>query len=631
MTIGAGDRRVQYKTIYFDEIGYHPTSSAYKPKGFRKMENVWYSPDGSPYIRMVPGFTSLGTLAGGATVQSLGHFNCGLGRATYFLADDDDLYEVESDESLTSRQTMTTTTFANDGKLVGYGYSKSSTDDSAYVFLGTATPNETKIDMSAGTSDTVGLTRPDVSSATSTTNGSGAVRGVVKYFLSWSDTDGLTEGALSLEFGEIDAGDGSTITVGNGNTIPEHPSQASKKRLYRTFSDGSQPFFLATLDDGTLTYEDNIADVDLGDLPLFHGDTPPADVRDAVFHYGRGYLLVTPDIYWSDPAEPESWYTATNGNSLNLQSGDYPRALARVPSGILVFMNNKVHLLSGRSPSQFRVDEITPDGGDGLAHGALSPRQVVTTPKGVFYFHNQSKSVYHYFGGNSAQKISGPIESDLKAIQSRVNNTIHEWLSLHWLVDNKLVALSFGHRATRTDDITNENNTWFYDPEVGRWVGKAGYGFHTMASWAKAGTGTSLENPNYSNVAFGYNETATDIYHFLTGVNHNGSAITPVLGLPTFTADAPHLEKTLLFVDVLCKPVASETIQVDWFIDGATSSDGNATITLVGTDGRERHRVNIGERGREFDIDLTLDDATGNSGVYGVVFGFTVDTSIVGS
>jgi hypothetical protein len=523
---------------------------------------------------------------------------------------------------------MTTVTFANNGKLVGYGYSKSATDDSAYIFLGTATPNETKIDISAGTSDTIGLTRPDVSGASSALGASGAVHGVVKYFLSWSDTDGLTEGALSLEFGEIDAGDGSIVDL---SSIPEHPTQASKKRLYRTFSDGAQPFFLATLDDGTTTYEDNIADVDLGDLPLYHGDPPPADVTDAVFHYGRGYLLVTPNIYWSDPAEPESWYTATNGNSFNLQSGDYPRAVARVPSGILVFMNNKVHLLSGRSPSQFRVDEITPDGGDGLAHGASSPRQVVTTPWGVFYFHNQSKSVFHYRGGNFAQKISSPIESDLKAIEHRINSTTHEYLSLHWLVDEKLVAVSFGHRATKTDPITNENKTWFYDPEPGRWVGKAGYGFFSMSSWPKVSAGTELENPNYSNVAFGYNETSTDIYHFITGVNHNGSAITPVLGLPTFTADVPYAEKQFLWVDVYCKPVASETIRVDWYIDGASSSDGNATITLVGTDNRERHRVNIGERGRELDIDLTLDDATGNSGVYGVTFGYTVDTSIVGS
>ena len=122
------------------------------------------------------------------------------------------------------------------------------------------------------------------------------------------------------------------------------------------------------------------------------------------------------------------------------------------------------------------------------------------------------------------------------------------------------------------------------------------------------------------------------IYQILTGTDHGGTAISsPTVGSPTFTGSDPTLEKTFLYVDLLMKGEASKSVTVNWFIDGASTADGTASVTLTGTDARERHRVNIGERGREIDIDIVLDNSSISHGIYGIVYGYTEDTSVVGS
>jgi hypothetical protein len=135
----------------------------------------------------------------------------------------------------------------------------------AYLFTADSGTSDRgrKIPLTTGTDVDIGLDRLDVSSSTSTSAGSGAVKGTVKYWI--SDMSGTTEGPLSDQFGEIDAADGSTITVGNGNTLPD---DGNDRRLYRSFANGDQPFYLATVATGTTVYTDNTADVDLGDLPI---------------------------------------------------------------------------------------------------------------------------------------------------------------------------------------------------------------------------------------------------------------------------------------------------------------------------------------------------------------------------
>jgi hypothetical protein len=645
-----GIREMKHKRILFGDLGYNPSQSPYKPEGIRKMENVWRSwEDGLQYITMVPGYTSLGTVANSARVKALGHAK-GNYRGTYFYTDDDLLYEIDGDGSFTSIDLSAVTwsdTFVNTGRMsvVGYG-------NHTYLFSGVSSGSADNITFNAsnpastneyGTAGAVaiGFDRPnittgdDTGAAASSALGAGsgtAVKGVVKYFVSYTGQDGNDEGALSLEFGEIDAGDGDDVDLSNLPT-----SGTNKRRLYRTFKDGDQPFYLATLNSSDTTYTDNIADVDLGDLPLQHGDPPPQNVKSSLVHYGRVYALATENentgIYWCDPDGPSSWYTSDFGNWLNIPGLGFPSALGRTPDGIIAFFQNNTMMIQGRSPSEFTLREITALGGDNIGIGvtpADRDRAITHSAYGTFFFHRASKSIYMISSGGM-RKISDPIDADLYAIEHRSGNTTFSGICLQWIPHLNLLAASFGAYSQSSTGLTNENKTWFYEPKSDSWVGRADYGFFALSSWVKSSSGTSQWSPNYSYVGFGENGNADKVYQILTGTNHNGSAIVPVLGAPTFVGDDPTVEKTFHYVDILSKPVAGETLKVEWFVDGATSADGSATITMTGTDSRERHRVYINERGRELDIDITLDDASGNSGVYGTVYGYTDDTSVVGS
>jgi hypothetical protein len=368
-------------------------------------------------------------------------------------------------------------------------------------------------------------------------------------------------------------------------------------------------------------------------FPL-HGDPPPDYVIDATYHYGRAYVLVGSGdgnegrVFWSDPDNPESWYTQTNGNWFILNTALFPTALGRTPGGLVVFCRKKIFFVEGRSPSTFILREITPSGSESGGFGTTYPNQIIETPYGVFFFDWDNRTIFQYSGGRNYTSISEQIEKELRSIPETEDGGSGDFrgsFNLFWMNKYGLLLFSYSPRGAETTSGL-ANKTWLYDPIKKQWVSRLDYGF---ACWA----GRQSNNTKEEFIAARSSASdVSDLYTAFSGVTHGGSTITPVLGVPTFTNDQPHMEKTLHFIDVLCHPAGTtETVKVDWFIDGATTSDGNATITMTGTDSRERHRVYIGERGREFDIDLTLDDATGTSGVYGVVFGFTIDTSVTGS
>jgi hypothetical protein len=309
---------------------------------------------------------------------------------------------------------------------------------------------------------TAGVARPDVSGSSSSAGAAGAVRGIVKYFLSYSDTDGVTEGALSTAFGEVDAGDGSIITL---SSIPDS-GDSDKKRLYRTFADGSQPFFLATLDDGTTTYEDNIADVDLGDLPFLHGDPPPSEeIVAAAAHLNRIFLLTRDSIlYWSDPGNGESFYTQANGNWVEIQKndGDYGSALLSTNQGLMIFKKNHLYILTGRTPNTFNLVPLKPTGGKTI--GCASHLSVTDTPHGVFFY--WKNELYKFEGGGVipvSQKIPGvlPFENRITAL----GDTEAPLINVQYLPNARSVVVVYANATL--DSI----QTWMYDPLLDKWVG----------------------------------------------------------------------------------------------------------------------------------------------------------------
>lgn len=218
-----GIRDVRHKQIIFGDLQYFPSQVPYQPKGFRKMENVWYDwENGIPYITMVPGYTSLGTVPNSADCKALAHVH-GNNRGTYFYTNDDLMYEVEGDGTFTSIDlsgVAWSDTFTNAGRMQALGYG-----NHTYIFSGSTTASANNITFKtsnpAGLNEygnagpeSIGFTRPDVSGSSSAQGtAGGAVKGVVRYFVSYTGQNGNDEGPISAEFGEVDAEDGYDIDL----------------------------------------------------------------------------------------------------------------------------------------------------------------------------------------------------------------------------------------------------------------------------------------------------------------------------------------------------------------------------------------------------------------------------------
>jgi hypothetical protein len=648
-----GIREMKHKRILFGDLQHTPYQNPYFPQGIRKMSEVWVDPSGDGYVSMVPGYSLLDDLDGVASnvvivsADEVGAVTSNGSRSVapvFFMFDNAgteayvyrmSYFGVVDDASNLIYTFTTIPTTGNEtlgGRLPWYSFDGdvalyTSGDGSGLLGI--------KYSVDDYTGETLGIDRPNVitgddtgAAATSATGAGGgtAVKGVVKYFVSYAGQDGTEEGALSLEFGEFDAGDGDDVLLSNLPTL-----STNKRRLYRTFKDGDQPFYLATLNSSDTTYTDNIADADLGDLPLKMGDPPDEryGILSAVWHYGRAYILTEPKsggrVYFTDPEEIESFYTSEFGNWFVVDDSYEKRALARIPAGLLLFGQHSSYLLRGRTPADFTLVELSPVGGEFPSYGCASNGAVCQTPSGVYFFSISNYAVVQVSPDGQSREISKPIENDLRdtigepvaATPGGYEDTSYS-VRLRWWGKYNLLIVS---KKSVVGNSTEK--TWLYDIERGAWIGSFNWSFETMCNWKGVNGYFSL---------VGSRDNDQNIYQFLTGTDHNGTAISsPTVGAPTFTGDDPTVEKTFHYVDLLMKGEASKSVTVNWFIDGATTADGTATVTLTGTDSRERHRVYINERGREIDIDTVLDNSSVSHGIYGIIYGYTDDTSVVQS
>jgi hypothetical protein len=627
-----GIREMKHKRILFGDLGYTPNQNPYSPAGIRKMSDTWIDPDGDGYVSMVPGYTSQATLTGdikglattkhGETTWHWAYtIDSGLSNELWRFKPIDGTGAIDETSVLTFTGAGGSPGFT--GKIPMYSFTDANTDR-AYAFTGSSGSGAAiggYYDNSDASTGTIGLDRPNIitgddtgAAATSATGAGGgtAVKGVVKYFVSYAGQDGNEEGALSLEFGEFDAGDGDDVLLSNLPTL-----STNKRRLYRTFKDGDQPFYLATLNSSDTSYTDNIADADLGDLPLKMGDPPDNGFKysAATWHYGRGYILGTNNytgeqrIFFSDPTEPESFYTSEFGNWFNVYDGSPGKVLARIPAGLVLLKARAAYLLAGRTPADLTLQELAPQANGIWSIGCGAPGSARETPKGLFFYDSLNFSVWAVSPGGQVQNIAEPVRNDFRSsdlMDVSGNNEYTPSVHVNYLPESGILVVS------NAGNYTTNQSMWLFDTNSGKWIGKA--------SWAPSGMIPSVDGLNGKWTTFGF-------FKF-----DNGTAISsPTVGAPTFTGDDPTVEKTFHYVDLLMKGEASKSVTVNWFVDGATTADGTATVTLTGTDSRERHRVYINERGREIDIDTVLDNSSVSHGIYGIIYGYTDDTSVVQS
>ena len=643
-----GIREMKHQRIMFADLDYTPNQNPYKPQGIRKLDEAWVNPDGDGYVSLFPGYTQLDTLSDTSVIpygmRLMTGWDASAGYLQYpivmFYIDNTStkVYKLDSNGEFTDNLIHEFTAEevydrARGGSIPGYSYKTY-----GYLFTGSWGSDagigvKFDLDAYASPNETIGLARPDVSGSSSALGGNdGAVKGVVKYYVSYTGQDGIDEGALSEEFGEIDAGDGSDVDLSDLPT-----KDTNKRRLYRTFKDGDQPFYLATLNDSDTDYTDNIADADLGDLPLKMGD-PPQNTKgyqSAVWHYGRAYILSNNDlprrVYFSDPEEPESFFTSEFGNWFSINDGYRAQVLSRVPEGLIYLTEHSAYLLVGRDPNDFVLHELVPVTQGSFGVGCASLGGCKETHLGTFFYDKASYSIYKVSPRGTLEQtaqgqlstISESVSEDFRDYELNDDSDIDTRFNLGWWSKHNILFASQGRDG---------GQMWAYDADTGRWIGRASYAPKSICHWE------SSSDPLALACLSSENDERDSVYQMLSGTGRNGTAATQaVVGAPTFTGSDPTIEKTFHYVDVLLKPADSTEslpnldFTVYCYIDGASTSAKTATVTTDGTNSRERHRVYINQRGRELDVDVHVPLTSTTAGVYGLIFGYTEETSVAES
>lgn len=476
-------------------------------------------------------------------------------------------------------------------------------DQKLFFFNGKNTPFKATIDA-VPTVTNIGLPRLSVGASTATVTVGGNVKGTVRYYV--ADVSVTTEGALSAEFGVVDCGDGASVA------LAVLPAFTTALRIYRSTANGAQPRYLAEISSGT-TYTDNTADEDLGGYPEAHGDPPPITCLPAIVHYNRiftagrsphqisgtgGAQGATNTLFWSDFGSPESFFTTSVGNWIEVQGddGDVIVALAKEPSGIVLFKRNHIYRLIGRNPEDFQLTEVTLPDPQGRAGGAYGIRSVVSVGNALAFAWAQG--VYLYSDGQIA-KISNQLDGVFTS--STQNLRLGFWPKKQWLYVEQVFS----------------QKIWIFDLFSARWIG----GLKLIASasdgtcWGRlTDAATGLEERlvvSARNSLYSLPEPET----FTFGGNlflwsSTGVTLAPFYG----TRDSAL--KRFVYVDLAGSLISSGvcTVTVSAVFDGVTESFGSFdfsadTATPDETKGGFKHRIFVDQVAHYMQLTLSVLDS----------------------
>ena len=194
-----GVREVKHTRVMFGDLGYTPGQNPYKPQGLRKMDDVWIDPDGDGYVSLLPGYTQLHDFSDSASTCLGMRFITGYADSgqyiTYpvlmqwFSHSSTKLYWVSGSGAAIEAKEFTFSVGAGAqwaGKIPGYVFERD-----AFVFTSATGASNLGLKFYIGNPTDaseqfdIGLDRPTLGSAASALGtAGGAVKGVVKYFVS---------------------------------------------------------------------------------------------------------------------------------------------------------------------------------------------------------------------------------------------------------------------------------------------------------------------------------------------------------------------------------------------------------------------------------------------------------------
>jgi hypothetical protein len=568
--------------------GLNTSTNPHQNEGLIQLDNAWLDPDDVGSVATIPGITALNS--------DLGDFRLNLiygGADTAPAARPDKVTSrfrviVGSTKAWTIKPDGTTaeinTGFDDDQPwnaciLGGFMHFYSG-------LTGANKPWKSTLDIVTPVVSDIGLNRPDVVGppAASSATGAGAPdpKGIVKYWV--SHISGTTEGPLSAEFGEIDAGEGVSIDLSN------IPLSGGKAKIYRSYRDRATPFFLA--ETTSASYNDKIADIELGDPPLLHGD-PPGEAHVCAVYLTRVWIAGGNFLYWSDVDEPESFWNAGNYVVVGGDDGDIISALYPTSDGLYIFKENHIYKLIGLTSEDFRVINLTDSDPVSRVLGTPSQNSVTGIPGGVaFYYKNRIYTII----ANQVKEISGPIRNDLSTIS---NSDEYRELALGYFPGNSILHFSGPISAS-----SRPNKTYLYDLDRRQWIGTMDRGFRGFLA---------TEDANNNLVFWGLSAESSGgveesiVYELYNGTDYNGTAISWTVELPRVIGPGFNVMKRLLYVDIEFDPDSSGSMSVDLTVDGITASPKTVSVdqTDAGIDDLTVKRVNLGWRFKELRCKLS--------------------------
>lgn len=427
-------------------------------QGFREMKNSWLSPNRAGAVERISGFEKVNSTAmgaGSARIRNLYLAKSSAGITKRFVLGGGEMRTIDYDGTLSANL-----------KTIAAGqilHSAAQLNDLIFFFNGSDTPWKSTVVASPVISD-IGLTgRPDVSSASPSITGSGDVRDVVTYFL--SELTATTEGPLSEGFGEIDALDGSEITLSS------LPTSGSSYKIYRTFGNRDLPF-LAGSYDGSGTYVDTLDDLELTDPPELHGDAPSSENEVCIVHANRLLAAGGSWIQFSDLNQPESFYVpagfgVNRGNVIAVypDDGDEIRALARDRDGVWIFKRDHLYKLNGTDPETYVLSEGSLSDPEGKTVGAPSQNAIAVGNNELYFYYD--RGIYR-LRGRKVDRIARDIDDVFESIDKEQEQY---GLALGYYGYRKLLYISVPRASQSPTD------TYIYNTEQEQVVGMMDAGF----------------------------------------------------------------------------------------------------------------------------------------------------------
>ena len=467
-------------------LGFATKGHPYTQPMLSLCENWWPGTSALGSLEVVPGCARIGSGPGGAgnIVMLAGVEKASTQVRRYFVSADTSTWLITKNGTATEVKTGLTADTAH--TVLSFG------DLALFFPYDGTTPY--KYDFTTDTASAVtdiGLTQANVSSAAAATNGAGNVKGTVKYFLAF--VSGTEQLALSVAFGTINAGEGKTISL---TTLPT--SSGKFRWIFRTRANGSQPYFVGSIDDdSTTTFSDDILDSNLLFPPEQHGQPPPDGTKYGVVYNNRVYIAgaTSNEVAFSDINKPQSYNTFSFFN-VGYKDGDEISALAKVRGSLVVFKKNHLYKIQGRDPEvdMIGVDDVRSTDPSARSIGCPDQSAVCATPDGLFFYYNAN----FYLMGNqcTVQAISLGIEDELRA---DINLAKEENIQCWYDANRRIV-----YASVPTGSATYPTRTYLYFLDYSAWY-RMSIGF-TVGTVVEVGTDGNPPD-EFQNWAH-YNETS---------------------------------------------------------------------------------------------------------------------------